>query len=292
MTLSPIKALGTVWHIELFEACDDQAALRKGIVEWLEEFESRYSRFRPDSWLSRLNQDGVFHNPNQQFVDLLNQALDYYYATGGVFNVAVGERLTKSGYDADYTFTATDELPTVPTLSEVLDISAAKISLQSGSLDLGGIGKGYAIDKLAAYLQQEHGLSFFLINGGGDIYATSDRNKPITITLAHPDDRSLAIGTAGLKHAGFAASSPRLRAWPDRNTGESYNHLLTKHNVASYVVAPTATEADVWATVSCLNQTIKPPPEILQLLIDESGQILKDTFVELENRAAYTIYKK
>ena len=292
MTLSPIKALGTVWHIELFEAYDDHVTLRNSIVDWLEEFESRYSRFRPDSWLSTLNRTGEYKNPNAQFIDLLTLALEYYYATDGVFNVAVGERLTKSGYDANYTFTAIAELPTVPTLSEVLDISAAKISLQSGSLDLGGIGKGYAIDKLAEYLQEEYGLYFFLINGGGDIYVTSDKNKSVTITIAHPDDRSLAIGTVDLLHSGFAASSPRLRAWPDRNTGESCNHLLTKHNVASYVVAPTTTEADVWATVSCLDQTIKPPLKILQLLINESGQVLKDTFVHLKDHTTYNLYKK
>lgn len=292
MLLPKIEALGTYWHIELFEECSDEVALHSGIVDWLEEFESRYSRFRLDSWLSILNRTGEYQEPDSQFVDLLTQALNYYHATDGVFNIAVGERLTKSGYDADYTFTATNELPSLPALSDVLNITTGKISLQSGSLDLGGIGKGYAIDKLAEYLEEEQRLSFFLINGGGDLYVTSDNHKPITITLAHPNDRSLAIGTVDLIHSGFAASSPRFRVWQDPKTRKSHNHLLTKHNVASYVVAPTTTKADVWATVSCLNQTIQPPSEIHQLLINESGQILTDTFMELENQAAYTIYKK
>ena len=292
MNLQPIEALGTIWHIELFEACADQTALRSSIVDWLEEFESRYSRFRSDSWLSVLNSTGEFRNPDHQFVDLLTQALEYYDATEGVFNIAVGEQLTKSGYDASYTFTATNELPPIPALPEILKISTEKISLLSGSLDLGGIGKGYAIDKLADFLREKHNMQYFLINGGGDIYVTSDKEKPVTIMLAHPDDRSLAIGTVSLKEAGFAASSPRLRAWRDPKTGKPYNHLLTKHNVASYVVAPTVTEADVWATVSCLNQSFEPSPEVHQLLINESGQIIKDTFVYLSNKTNYNLYKK
>lgn len=292
MNLQPIEALGTVWHIELFEEVDDLTTLRSFIADWLEEFESRYSRFRSDSWLSVLNSAGEFNNPDPQFVDLLRQALDYYDRTDGVFNIAVGEQLTKSGYDADYTFTATTELPSVQALIEILEIKTERILLKSGSLDLGGIGKGYAIDKLADFLKEEHHLQYFLINGGGDIYVTSDKEKPVTIMLAHPDARSLAIGTVDLKEAGFAASSPRLRAWRDPKTGKSHNHLLTKHNIASYVVAPTTTEADVWATVSCLGQTVDTPPNVHQLLIGESGQVVKDTFRYLKDRINYNLYKK
>lgn len=292
MNLQPIEALGTIWYIELFETCSDETALRNSIVDWLEEFESRYSRFRSDSWLSVLNRTGEFKNPDRQFVDLLTQALEYYDVTEGVFNIAVGEQLTRSGYNANYTFTATNELPPIPALPEILEITANKILLKSGSLDLGGIGKGYAIDKLADFLREKHNLQYFLINGGGDIYVTSDKEKPVIIMLAHPDDRNLAIGTVSLKEAGFAASSPRLRAWRDPVTTKSHNHLLTKHNVASYVVASTTTEADVWATVSCLNQIVDPPANVHQLLIGESGHIVKDTFRYLGDSASYNLYKK
>jgi len=292
MNLQPIEALGTIWHIELFEEIDDLAAFRSSIIDWLEEFESRYSRFRSDSWLSVLNRTSEFKNPNPQFVDLLTLALEYYDTTKAVFNIAVGDQLTKSGYDANYTFTATNELSSIPALPEILEIKAGKILLKSGSLDLGGIGKGYAIDKLADFLKVKYNLQYFLINGGGDIYVTSDKEKPVTIMLAHPDDRNLAIGTVDLKEAGFAASSPRIRAWHDPKTGKSHNHLLTKHNVASYVVAPTIVEADVWATVSCINQTILTPSKVHQLLIDESGRVLRDTFKYLGDSASYNLYKK
>lgn len=56
MTLTPFQALGTYWHIELIAADINMAKIQKETQDFLECFESRYSRFRSDSWLSILNQ--------------------------------------------------------------------------------------------------------------------------------------------------------------------------------------------------------------------------------------------
>ena len=270
MLLPKIEALGTYWHIELFEDCADATVLRDSIVDWLEEYESRYSRFRTDSWLSKLNQNGEFLNPDPQFVELLNLSLDYYQKTTGVFNVAVGEKLINAGYDADYSFTANEQETVVPILSDILSVTDDRISLSAGRLDLGGIGKGFAIDALAEYLHTEHNLSYFLINGGGDMYATSDNEKPVTIALGHPYDKSLGIGNLELQNAGFAASSPHVRSWVDAKTGASKNHLLTTKQIATYVTSRNTVEADVWATTLCLNQSVHTPIHVQALVLDQA----------------------
>lgn len=292
MILESFEALGTVWYLELFEERSDYLRIRSNAIAWLEVFESRYSRFLTNSWLSVLNQTGTYADPNPQFTDILTRALDYYAATNETFNIAVGERLLKSGYDESYSFTAEAELPSVPALPDTLSVASDLITLQNGRLDLGGIGKGYAIDQLAHFLQEAHGLSFFLINGGGDIFVTSDHEKPVTITLAHPVDRSLAIGTVDLQQAGFAASSPRLRTWRDPQAGKVHNHLLTEQHFASYVIASTATDADVWATVSCLNLEITPPDDVFQLIINDFGQVVKDSFLQHKDQVNYSLYRK
>ncbi len=276
MLLQKIEALGTYWHIELFEECGDKTILHDSIVDWLEKYESRYSRFRPDSWLSKLNQDRVFDDPEQQFIDLLQLSLQYYKKTNGVFNVAIGEKLINAGYDLTYSFTHSEQKIDVPVLPEVLSVTDEKITLTRGQLDLGGIGKGYAIDALAEYLQTEHRLSYFLINGGGDMYATSDNEQPIKIELAHPYDKSLSIGNLELLHSGFAASSPNLRAWTDSKTGIIQNHLLTTQQKTSYVVSSSATEADVWATTLCLDQATQLPELVHGLVLDKTSIGLHD----------------
>jgi hypothetical protein len=73
-----------------------------------------------------------------------------------------------------------------------------------------------------------------------------------------------------LLNQGFAASSPFVRAWKDKNTAEDHNHLHTTNKIASYVVADTACEADVWATTCAIDSTTETPSTIKKLLIRES----------------------
>ncbi len=278
MILSPIKALGTVWHIELLEKRDDILDIQVATEGFLEEFEIRYSRFKADSWLSQLNTNRVFKRPDSEFVTLLKQAISFYEQTNGVFNIAIGEKMIASGYDSAYSFNVKGNEVEVPVLTDVLSVNSDVIKLNNGSLDLGGIGKGFAIDALAQMYKQKFNLQYFLINGGGDIYATSDNGQPITITLAHPTDNRLGIGIVKLLDQGFAASSPYVRAWPDRVTGKLHNHLHTVVNVASYVVATDACTADVWAT-SCSVQPEILIPSAISLLQIKDTQIIKSADV-------------
>lgn len=278
MILSPIKALGTVWHIELLEKRDDILDIQVATEGFLEEFEIRYSRFKADSWLSQLNTNRVFKRPDSEFATLLKQAISFYEQTNGVFNIAIGEKMIASGYDSAYSFNVKGNEVEVPVLTDVLSVNSDVIKLNNGSLDLGGIGKGFAIDALAQMYKQKFNLQYFLINGGGDIYATSDNGQPITIILAHPTDNRLGIGSVKLLDQGFAASSPYVRAWPDRVTGKLQNHLHTVVNVASYVVATDACTADVWAT-SCSVQPEILIPSAISLLQIKDTQIMKSADV-------------
>jgi thiamine biosynthesis lipoprotein len=271
MLLESYEALGTRWYIEILEDVSDIEIVRNETKEFLEKFEARYSRFRSNSWLSKLNQEKVFYNPDPEFVMLLNESLRYYEVTSGVFNIAIGEKMEQSGYDALYSFTKTEDATTsIPLLPDALTVTNEKITLQEARLDLGGIGKGFVIDALTKHYRDVLGLQSFVINGGGDIYATHDNEKPITITLSHPKDKQLGIGTVTLLNQGFAASSPFVRAWKDKNTAEDHNHLHTTNKIASYVVADTACEADVWATTCAIDSTTEAPSTIKKLLIRES----------------------
>lgn len=127
--------------------------------------------------------------------------------------------------------------------------------LTGRGIDLGGIGKGYLIDKLAKELQEKFSLKYFLINGGGDMYGTSDNEKEIKVYLQHPIESYSFIGSIKIKNQAFCCSSSFKRCWAIN--GVEYNHFVDtkKENLilaSSYVVAPTATEADVYATVLCI----------------------------------------
>jgi thiamine biosynthesis lipoprotein len=153
----------------------------------------------------------------------------------------------------------------------------------SEQVDLGGIGKGYLIDKLARFLQIELGLKYFLINGGGDLYATSDHEKPVKVLLEHPTDQSLAIGEVELLNQSLCVSSSFKRVW--QKDGRTANHFISASDkeiqAASYVLGSEATSTDVLATILCLfgNDELAVG-EILTkyrsngLVLNELGQVL------------------
>ncbi len=273
----PYQALGTVWLIESFEPTSE-TAVGELVQRELETFEQMFSRFRANSKLSQLNQTGCLTNPDELMVFVLQDALAHFETTDGVFNIAVGERLLSLGYDADYSFTPQPELPTVPSLSEVLTVSENEITLTGGALDIGGFGKGVAIDMLVVALKEQLGLTQVLVNGGGDVFVTSEADASVTISLVHPTESDQAIGEVALRDQGFAASSPYLRRWPDgnRGSGKTHNHLMSESGVASYVVAPSAALADVWATTLAINPECEPPADVQCLLVQNNRVIKRD----------------
>lgn len=246
--LRPIDGLGTRWYFELFEEIPD--TLEQKIINQIHSFERSYSRFLADSLLSILNKNKILIDPPKEFQNILQLGLKYYQTTNTVFTLSGERALSSIGYDDRYTLVAEEKRADIPELTTSLEVNEQKIILyNNASLDLGGIGKGFLIDKIALMLLKE-GIQFFVINAGGDIFVTSDNGKPIELYLEHPTQKTSLIGSVCLQNQALAVSSPFKRAWKDSVTGIQYNHILSENVVefTSFVIAETATEADVWAT--------------------------------------------
>ena len=109
-------------------------------------------------------------------------------------------------------------------------LNPEEIALRSNfKIDLGGLGKGFLIDKIAKELQVV-GVKYFSINGGGDIYATSDYEEPLTFELEHPQNQKMSIGQIKIKNLGLACSAPNRRQWKDKISGEFNHHLIDLNN--------------------------------------------------------------
>lgn len=260
--LPAISALGTRWHIELFTDECDSNAIHTDLLSYISTYEKRYSRFLGSSLVSTLNKTGAVDTPDQAFIDILTYGQNLYTKTNGTFNILVGAELSARGYNSAYTFTPEQPHSTqiIPSPQTDLHISSERITLTAGGLDLGGFGKGYLIDLVAKRLTTVHHIDYFLINAGGDMYGTSDNGTPITIYLEHPNDATQSIFTTSLHHQGFAASSAQKRRWTHENTNHTHLVATTEHiadldTVASYVIADSATAADVLATTSLLTST-------------------------------------
>ncbi len=262
--LPTISALGTQFYIEIFDTDIDQTTLNAtyGSVQCLLlTFEEQYSRFKESSLVSQLNTNKILSNPTAQFIELVTLGQKLYDDTDGMFNMLVGETLNARGYDSNYSFIANAEPKSIPNPHDAVTIETGKMTLTAGHIDLGGYGKGFVIDLIAKHLKTEYGFKYFLINGGGDMYGTSDNGTPIIIYLEHPTEPYTYIGSTSILNCGFAASSPHKRSWV--HNGTTYHHIIhtqtESHSAklcdASFVIADTCVKADAFATIALMVET-------------------------------------
>lgn len=228
------------------------------------EFEARFSRFRAESELSRFNsRETETTHISAAMADLLEECLRMYDVTGGLFNPLTLAALEASGYDRS--FEQLGEDAKAPAASEVpsfdalgLDVSGLSASLPVGMrLDFGGIGKGYCVDLVAEELADVHD---FLINAGGDMYAAGrgPDGGPWRIDVADPTAPAHVLTTVALTDEAIATSWTTKRNW--RTTHGWTHHLIDPRTglaaasgvIGSTVIAPSATEADVFAKAALI----------------------------------------
>jgi|688.fasta_scaffold252812_2 thiamine biosynthesis lipoprotein len=269
--IDKIEGLGTYWWFEFFEEIGDFKKVQSRILKELEIFEKSYSRFLENSQISTLNSQRYLQNPSQELIKLIQIGLDFYHKTDGYFNPILGGVLEGLGYDKDYSFALKNQdkiidgnfekelFQQVSDPKDFVVFESGKISFAGrGNWDLGGYGKGFLIDKIGAILESEFGLKNFLINGGGDILVRG--NLPQEIILEDPFNPGYELTKITLQNSALGASSTQKRTWKDTNSSQIFSHILnpkkmqTVANVASFVIAKNALEADVLATLACMSK--------------------------------------
>lgn len=228
---------------------------------WLRAFEARYSRFQPLSEVSRLNAAaGRPFRASKGLYALVALALRLARHSGGIFDPTVLRHLEAAGYDRS--FERIEPRTHGPPIAagppsrwrEVrLDPAARTITLPpDAGIDLGGIGKGWAADRLAAILGSPS-----LVNAGGDVFAAgAPPGEPAwRIGVADPFQPERDLLALAVVDAGVATSSSVRRRW---RAGSLWMHHLidprTGRPAASdiaqvTVVAPSAALADYNAKV-------------------------------------------
>lgn len=253
LQLKEISALGTLWWFDLFDTPPSrEREITDCIVHQLRTFEHRYSRFSDTSLIGILNKAGTLTNPSDELISLLQFGQMLYEETGGIFNFLSAHTQVARGYGSATGVREAAENPAPANPITDLVLNDKKIMLHRGAVDLGGFGKGWLIDAIAGMLRTSLGVHYFLINGGGDIYAsTLPDGLPIDIFIEHPFKKKCFIAKVPLFNQGFAGSGTHKRRW--RYNGIQQHHIIAQHTtaMASHIVAHTALYADVFATVAC-----------------------------------------
>ena len=252
------RAMGTDIEILLDAEPGERAegALDRAEAEF-ERLEQVMSRFRDDSELSRLNRDGMITGASVDLVRVVRMALEAREATGGRFDPTVHDAVIAAGYDRTFDAVEPDAsagaIGTRHRCGGRVAIDGLTIELQPGvRLDLGGIGKGYAADRVADVLAV---VGPCLVNAGGDL-AVRGGSWPVGVT----DDVTLELTRGGL-----ATSGRDRRTWI--RDGEVRHHLIDPATgrpamdtpLRVTVVAGSAAAAEVAATTVFLGGVVDLP---------------------------------
>jgi len=278
---------GTFYQISLAgEFSDAQLeALREGSLAALEAVNGSMSTYLEDSELMRLNRQpvGEWMQVSPELLSVLQASQEVAQASGGAFDVTVGAlvNLWTFGPEARPTQVPDDaqlqeRLAQVGHASLELDPPNQRVRrTQDNFIDLSGIAKGYAVDRVSAWLS-EQGATNHLVNIGGDLVAQGERNedRPWRIGIQLPDTQRmdvaqhiLPIRDTSLAGSGdyrnyFEAGGQRYSHTIDPRTGRPIEHRLA----AATVLHPSNMIADAWATAFMVVGT-----EAAQAMAEEQG---------------------
>ncbi len=245
----------------------------------MEDWHRRFSRFDPDSEISRLNGDPRVKVPASPMLRrLVRGSLDAARATGGLVDATLGAEIVRAGYGQHF------DGPGVP-LELVLRLAplrspasanpssaAARMAVEDETgivqrprgvvFDPGGIAKGVFADELTAMLD---GFDAFAVDCAGDIRWGGAAGVLRDVHVASPF-RSETLHTFSLARGAIATSGIGKRSWLDAD-GRPAHHLLDPRSgrpaftglVQASALAPSAAEAETLAKAAVLSGPDRAP---------------------------------
>jgi len=217
----------------------DDAAARAAFDDVLREFDrldALMSVWRPGSDVLRIN-DAAGVRPvavSADVRDVLHAAQQVSEWTRGKFDVTFGPLADLWKFDrqnADQTIPSADEvrarLPLVDYRRVEIDDRAGTVFLRRAGMrvHLGGIGKGYAVERAAAILRRA-GFRDFMIQAGGDLYAAGKNgSRPWRLAINDPrGPDGKAFASLELSDATFSTSGDYARFFI--KDGIRYHHII------------------------------------------------------------------
>ena len=263
------EAFGTRWTVRIRGPETDAPSVRAAIEAELDAVDRSMSNWRDDSELSRLNaSESTDPQPvSDPLALVLEAALRVHEESGGAFDVTVGPLLRLYGFgpggDPRSAAPAPEavEAARARAGSDLLALerpdgaAALRRQVPGVELDLSGIAKGYAVDRVSGILT---GLGFaeHLVEVGGEIQARGEWTVGIqdpTGGLATTVHRSFPVRDLGMASSGGYRD---FRAAAGEGEGRYWTHILdprigrpVERRAGSVtVLADSCLEADAWAT--------------------------------------------
>jgi thiamine biosynthesis lipoprotein len=249
--------MGTRCVVELWAAdvADGERAIAAVFAD-MRQVDSMMSTYKPESELSKVNAEGAQHPVavSPELYDVIAVSMQYSALSKGVFDVTYAS----VGYLYDYRRHVHPDdaairaaLPGIDYRNVLLDPKAHTVAFEKPGMriDLGGIAKGFAVDRGIGILKAR-GFGRAMVNAGGDSRIIGDRfGKPWVIGIRDPDNRDKVVMRIPLTDTAFSTSGDYERFFDEG--GVRYHHIIdpktgkSPHSVRSAtIIASSATRTD------------------------------------------------
>ena len=255
------EAMGTIYTVVAYGR--DQTSLSEAVgqvFEEIDQLDDQMSNYKPESELSAINRDAAQRDVtvSPELFGLIQYSLRASQDSGGDFDITVGPLMKLWGF-----FRGQGRLPGQAEIAQVekrigyqhVHLDAARRTIRfdvSGmELDLGGIAKGYAVDRAADILRADGVTAALISSGTSSIYALGsppgERGWKITVRDPYHEDKPADV----LRLQNFALSTSGNYEKFFKINGKIYCHIMDPHtgwpvqNMLSTVAAvPTGVETE------------------------------------------------
>jgi FAD:protein FMN transferase len=259
------KAMGTIVNVTVWSA-DEAGAARgaKAVFTEIHRLDDLMTTWR-DSEMFRINAAAgkAAVKVSDETLLVIDRALDVSKKSDGIFDITVGafHGLWKFDEDMDGTLPDPAEVKKRLALVNWKDVvvdhkkKTVKLLREGMSITLGGIAKGYAVDRGVAILKKA-GFTSFIVQAGGDMFVAGDKDgQPWIVGIRDPRgpwDSTFAV--APIKDHSFSTSGDYERGFV--KDGVRYHHILdprdgqpARASRSVTVMAKDAFTADAWSKV-------------------------------------------
>ncbi len=251
--------MGTLVYVELWSQSQIQAEnCSDKVFTEMHRIDALMSPYKSNSEIFAINQQAVSKaiTISTELYSLIRQSIQFSEISMGAFDItfaSIGFRYDYRSHKKPDSNTINQQLKTINFRNLILDNQSIKFAMQGMSIDLGGIAKGYAVDRAIETLKQ-CGIQQALVSAGGDSRLLGDRRgRPWMIGIQHPRNKqaialsiplsNTAISTSGDYERFFITDNERIHHILNPETGTS-----AKKSWSATVIGPDATTTDALAT--------------------------------------------
>ena len=273
------QALGTTWTIKALSQDElDEKELQKDIVRRIEELEKIFSHWRADSELYQFNA-ALTTTPisiHPELLELLRHAEWMYKQTDGAFDPTIAPVVNLWGFGpvgkTRSSIPSADQIQQALTLTgldklEILSKGMVRKRVPTLQLDFSASAKGEIIDQVCKLLDR-WGFKNYLVEIGGEIRAEGRGRKGNGWIVGLEDGDALnanGMVSVPLRNYAVATSGSYRLTKPNPDSNRSATHLIdprtgrpVEHDlIAVNAFAPTARDADAWATALMILGPVK-----------------------------------